>query len=60
MSLSADSVNSASRIKEESPDSDETFAVIAGYTSGGMPYGITWEEWENQPQDIDDEIEDLS
>jgi len=43
---------------EEFPDSDETFAFIAGYTPGGMPYGITWEEWEDQPQD--DEIEDLS
>jgi hypothetical protein len=28
-------------------DSDETFAFIAGYTSGGAPYGITWEEMEN-------------
>ena len=29
-------------------DCDETFAFIAGYTSGGMPYGTTWEElgWE--------------
>ncbi|WP_068676755.1 hypothetical protein [Oceanobacillus sp. Castelsardo] len=26
-------------------DSDETFAFIAGYTDGGTPYGITWEEW---------------
>lgn len=25
-------------------DSDEVFAFIAGYTSGGVPYGITWEE----------------
>ncbi|WP_059170372.1 hypothetical protein [Bacillus sp. FJAT-27445] len=25
-------------------DSDETFAFIAGYTSGGAPYGITHEE----------------
>lgn len=24
-------------------DSDETFAFIAGYTSGGSPFGITWE-----------------
>ena len=23
---------------------DENFAFIAGYTSGGFPYGITWEE----------------
>lgn len=27
-------------------ESDETFAFIAGYTSGGAPYGITWEEME--------------
>lgn len=25
-------------------DSDETFYFIAGYTSGGAPYGTTWEE----------------
>jgi hypothetical protein len=25
-------------------DSDENFAFIAGYTSGGLPYGITHEE----------------
>ena len=24
--------------------SDDTFACIVGYTSGGAPYGITWEE----------------
>jgi hypothetical protein len=24
--------------------SDDHFAYIAGYTSGGAPYGITWEE----------------
>lgn len=23
---------------------DETFYFIAGYTSGGAPYGMTWEE----------------
>ena len=23
---------------------DEYFAYIAGYTSGGAPYGLTWEE----------------
>lgn len=28
------------------PEQDETFYYIAGYTSGGMPYGITWEEME--------------
>ncbi|MDD5698232.1 MAG: hypothetical protein PHH77_06405 [Victivallaceae bacterium] len=25
-------------------DSDDNFAYIAGYTSMGFPYGITWEE----------------
>lgn len=25
---------------------DDTFAFIAGYTSGGFAYGITWEEME--------------
>jgi hypothetical protein len=29
---------------ENSWDSDETFAYIAGYTSAGFPYGVTWEE----------------
>ena len=26
-------------------ESDEWFAYIAGYTPGGLPFGITWEEW---------------
>lgn len=26
-------------------DRDDTFAMIIGYTSGGTPYGVTWEEW---------------
>ncbi len=25
---------------------DASFAFIAGHTSGGAPYGVTWEEWE--------------
>ncbi|MEI6166519.1 MAG: hypothetical protein WCS52_04935 [bacterium] len=33
-------------------DSDDTFAFIAGYTPGGFPYGVTWEELgETYPQD---------
>jgi hypothetical protein len=28
------------------PDSDEHIAYIAGYTEGGVPYGVTWEEME--------------
>jgi hypothetical protein len=25
---------------------NDEFAFIAGYTEGGAPYGITWDEWE--------------
>ena len=25
-------------------DCDDTFALIVGYTSGGVPYGTTWEQ----------------
>ncbi len=28
----------------ENTDGDHEFAFIAGYTSGGVPYGITWDE----------------
>ncbi|MDQ7791401.1 MAG: hypothetical protein RDV00_04655 [Clostridia bacterium] len=27
-------------------DSDDNFYFIAGYTFSGVPYGITWEEFE--------------
>lgn len=37
-------------------ESDENFAFIAGYTSGGVPFGITWEEQENAEEFV--EIED--
>lgn len=37
------------------PDSDDTFAYIAGYTSWGFPYGVTWEEIGEEPPWIDDE-----
>jgi hypothetical protein len=33
-------------IEEPAIDSDDTFAYIAGYTSGGAPYGLTWEQWD--------------
>jgi hypothetical protein len=26
-------------------DSNEQFAYIAGYTANGVPFGVTWEEW---------------
>ena len=29
--------------------SDDTFFFIAGYTSGGVPYGVTWEEMGLEP-----------
>ena len=32
--------------EDNSFESNDTFAFIAGYTSGGAPYGITWEEME--------------
>jgi hypothetical protein len=35
----------AEKLARENPDQDDTFAFIAGYTSGDAPYGITWEEW---------------
>lgn len=28
---------------------DDTFFYIAGYTSGGAPYGVTWEEMGLKP-----------
>ena len=47
------------------PDSDDTFFFIAGYTSGGAPYGVTWEDmglepWESPfgEDEIADETED--
>lgn len=39
-------------------DQDENFAYIAGYTSGGFPYGVTWEEWEALDAFESVEIED--
>ena len=32
--------------KVGSTDQDENFSFIVGYTSGGMPYGVTWAEAE--------------
>lgn len=34
-------------------DSDDTFAYIAGYTPGGAPFGITWEEMGQKPPGLD-------
>jgi len=36
---------------------DSDFYFIAGYTSGGVPYGITWEEYEREYKEDEDGIE---
>jgi len=33
-------------------EQDDNFAMIIGYISGGAPYGVTWEEW-NEIQDTE-------
>ena len=37
-------------------DSDETFAFIAGYTEGGVPFGITYEEMEEQEKESQKQV----
>lgn len=44
-------------LEQQLHDSNETFYYIAGYTSGGAPYGITWEEMGLEPYDEIDEDE---
>jgi hypothetical protein len=36
-------------LEELYSDCDDTFAYIAGYTPGGAPYGVTWEELGEKP-----------
>lgn len=38
------------------PDSNEHFAYIAGYTEGGAPYGVTWEEMGAAERSAADEV----
>ena len=41
---------------ENNTNQDDTFFYIAGYTSGGAPYGVTWEEVGLEPwQDLEGE-----
>ena len=41
---------------ENNTSQDDTFFYIAGYTSGGAPYGVTWEEVGLEPwQDLEEE-----
>jgi hypothetical protein len=39
---------------EAASESDESFALIAGYTSNGVPYGVSWEELKGM-DDYDEE-----
>ena len=35
-------------------EQDESFSFIAGYTSGGFPYGNPWEETDNEQNEVED------
>jgi hypothetical protein len=37
-------------------EQDEHFAFIVGYTPGGAPYGITWEEWETMDSESEEDV----
>ena len=37
---------------ENNTSQDDTFFYIAGYTSGGAPYGVTWEEMGLEPWQV--------
>ena len=41
-------------------EQDENFYFIAGYTPGGAPYGITWEQAYEEGLIEDDEEGDIS
>lgn len=45
--------------KDLFPDSDDTFYHIAGYMSGGSPFGITWEEMGIEPYGEFDEEDEI-
>ena len=45
------------------PNADDTFFFIAGYTPGGAPYGVTWEEmglepWQSPFEDDENDFDD--
>ena len=45
------------KFKERYPDSSGDFYYIAGHTSNGFPYGISWEEWEEEiatPEELEE------
>lgn len=35
-------------------EQDENFSFIAGYTSGGFPYGNPWEETDDEQNEVED------
>jgi hypothetical protein len=37
-------------------EQDEHFAFIVGYTPGGAPYGVTWEEWETMDSESEEDV----
>ena len=39
----------AEQEQQRLPEQDDRFFYIAGYTSGGAPYGVTWEEMGLEP-----------
>ena len=39
----------AAQEQQRLPEQDDRFFYIAGYTSGGAPYGVTWEEMGLEP-----------
>ena len=41
--------------KELKPWQDRNYYYIVGYTSGGAPYGITWEEYERDIKENNDD-----
>lgn len=43
--------NKCNNVDTINMDSDDNFVFIAGYTSWGIPYGITWEEMEKIKQE---------
>lgn len=45
-------------LRDRFPDSDDTFFFIAGYTPGGAPYGVTWEEMGMRPYELIEEDAD--
>jgi len=42
------------------PWQDENFYYIAGYTPGGVPFGITWEEYERDIKDDNDKKDEVN